>query len=284
MLLHIPDLTVRRRRLPFAAVVSGLAAALAGVLLAGCGEFNRPVGTPPSESAGTAVDSAAPPRTKTAASLPSTPPSPPAPPVTDSGRALRAGDYLLAQGPETSGFTVEDADQSDYTKLPEQEFADCLGVPVELVRDRSEQTAYGQLIFDEQTGLALSSTAAIVSNDVLTSDLATIARTEYPGCLAEFAGDVILQQVIGDAGEGSGVSIGVVRAEAAPPPAGATARVNTVLSVSDATGELLEIYYDIVSVYEGRVAATIYANGVDPLDERIVAAATAQVVEKVRRQ
>jgi hypothetical protein len=191
----------------------------------------------------------------------------------------------LEPGPETRGLAVSASDRSDYSEFPEKEFADCLGVPVGKVRDRSEQTAFGRMFSDDLTGLSLSSTAMIVPADALRSDLTVIARTEYPGCVAEFAGDAILQQSIADLGEGSGISVDVVHAEAVAPPPGASARINLVLSAKNSDGDLSELYYyDVVSVYRGRVEATIHANGRDPLDEEVLAAATSQIAEKARHQ
>jgi hypothetical protein len=218
-------------------------------------------------------------------SIPSQAPSPsPSPQATGTGLQLRATDFILEPGPETAGFTVEKSDKSDYTEFPEQEFADCLGVPVELVRDRSMQTAIGPRISDKLTGFSLASMAAIVSEDVLASDREVILRPEYPGCAAELARDMFIKRLIADRGEGTGVSIRIAQSGAVPAPAGATARWNLVMSVSDPTGVLFETYYDAIFVFEGRVEATIYAYGVEPIDEQVVSAATAQVVEKVKHQ
>jgi hypothetical protein len=260
------------------AMVVLLFVSIVGALAAGCGGWDPPDLPPPETPATAAPVPGA--RAKTPGSAPSA-----RRPAPGAARDLRAGDFLLEPGPETSGLAVSRSDRSDYSEFPEKEFAECLGVPAEKVRDRSEQTAFGRMFSDDLTGLSLSSTAMIVPADALRSDLTVIARTEYPGCVAEFAGDALLQQAIADLGEGSGIAVDVLHAEAVPPPPGASSQINLVLSTKTADGDVSELYYyDVVSVYRGRVEATIHANGHDPLDGEVLAAATAQVAEKARHQ
>ena len=200
------------------------------------------------------------------------------------GEGLRAGDFVLTSFPEASDFGVEDSTAADFTEFSEEDFAACLGVAVELVADLSSESAYGPLLYDEFSEFSLTSTASIVSEQTLLSDREIMLLPEYPRCFAEAAADLVLEDALASMGEGSGLAVEISKAEFAATAPGVTARIATVISMVWPDETHIDIYYDVITVLEGRVEATVHVSGGEPYPEDVVAAAVAQVVEKVQNQ
>jgi hypothetical protein len=200
------------------------------------------------------------------------------------GEGPRAGDFVLRSFPEVADFFEEDATAADFSEFAEEDFAACLAVAVERVEDRSIESAYGPLLYDEASQFSLTSTASIVAEETIANDREIMQLPAYPRCFAEAAADVVLEDSLASLGEGSGLAIEIRKAEFAATPPGATARITTIISMLWPDETHIDIYYDVIMVLEGRVEATVHASGGEPLPEDVVAAAVAQVVEKVDNQ
>nr|MDT0666763.1 hypothetical protein [Micromonospora sp. DSM 115978] len=152
-------------------------------------------------------------------------------------------------------FLEEEATAADFSEFSEEDFAACLGVEVARVEDRSVESAYGPLLYDEASQFSLTSTASIVAEDTIVNDREIMRLPEYPRCFAEAAADVVLEDSLAALGEGSGLAIDIRKAEFAATPPGATARITTIISMVWPDDTHIDIYYDVITVLEGQVEA-----------------------------
>ena len=175
--------------------------------------------------------------------------------------ALKAENYVLTEGPLTDGF-VASPPSSDSSSgggntddLALKNVAACLGVPREQFRDEHEDQADGPEFTSVTNELVtISSSAQIVSEEKLASDLEILYHPRFAECF----GQELEKELAAEADDG--LAIEIVAVESPAPPAGANALLRISMGIS-AEGVTIGVVMDHMFFFQGRVEMfVVYTN------------------------
>ncbi|MEX5637721.1 hypothetical protein [Parafrankia sp. FMc2] len=192
-------------------------------------------------------------------------------------------DFVLTEGPATSGFTGAPGEPADDGDDPEEDAvlrasAECLGVPLENVDYEPEATADGLTFTGDGGETQIDSTAEIVTREQAAFDRELLANPRMADCLAE-----AFESQIGELEE-EGVDFEIISAETLGAPAGAQGRCRIVMQASG-PGGTVEVAMDLLFFVEGQVEVMVgyTTSGEEPQPERLRQIAD-QISTKLRNQ
>jgi len=182
----------------------------------------------------------------------SAPASPAAPSTVAPARQLRAADYLLTAGPETTGFEssggVEDEDPGD--SATRAEVAACVGVSNFNPPAPSDESNGDTFVSTEESEFQASSRAKILPAAQIQQNAAVVTNARFGDCYRAGLEKSLAQQ---DTGE---FTYEIVDVQAPPAPRGATAFVRTSMGISDENGTYGYVF-DTFYFYVGQVAVEL---------------------------
>lgn len=196
-------------------------------------------------------------------------------PAAAAGPKLQPSAYVLTSGPATNGYKGEaDSDTTEATAFQDP-VPKCMHLSGDDLGPASTDHANGET-FTSDDGTSINSGARVfASADVVTKHVALVQRADFPNCLAQ-----AVQSSLSDSGGAT-----IRSATAATPPAGATALTRLVFNVTSSSSGDIEVNFDLVSIFKGRVESVILV--VNPLLQTstdTLNALTQQVVGKVGTQ
>ncbi len=236
----------------------GLLCVLLGSAATSCG------GTKPTSTAGAAGQQ--PPPTQLAAARTS----------------LHAEDYVLTEGPETTGFgasaSLDNRGALSVDALTG--FASCMGQATTDAKVQPLDSAKGPYFATSDNLIFMGSVAAIYPADVITSAVRVAAEPAFPTCV----GKLLKRGYTEAANLPAGSTFTVLSTSARKPPPGVTAltRVKTTMTLD---GPPVPMTFDLMFVLSGQVESSFVVGRVfDAPDQAVVDRVARQVVRKVSTQ
>ncbi|OHV39837.1 hypothetical protein [Pseudofrankia sp. EUN1h] len=200
----------------------------------------------------------------------------PTTPVTPSRAPLRAADFALDAGPETSRYSMEpDPDQGENSILGGP-VADCLHLTQADLGPVATDHANGPVFTDDEVGTNIRSFASVFASvDTVAAHRGLVRDDLFPGCWGK---------ALVDETDSDDFAATLTHTQTATPPPGATDRIQIELDTySD--GQEIMMYCDMVIIFTGRVETAIFVvNPFEPIDEATLTSLTSQVEHKVAQQ
>ncbi|MBL7489044.1 hypothetical protein I6A60_07620 [Frankia sp. AgB1.9] len=199
-------------------------------------------------------------------------------PPNASPAALRAADYLYTKGPETAGFTVTAADNSDGSNdfdpstYPDMAHCDAL------MSDSSVDTVTGPTLSSANSLISVVSTASIETTTQVARDVELVKEPVFDDCMRKLATHLMEEGL-----SGNSFQLGAMTTRDTETPPGALKRYSFALPAT-VQGSPVSFYVDFVFFATGRVEDILFViSGLEPSDQ-LVTAATAQLAEKIKKQ
>ncbi|MBL7520685.1 hypothetical protein I6A84_22005 [Frankia sp. CNm7] len=189
---------------------------------------------------------------------------------------LRAADFVLGEGPETSAYTMEPDTDPTEASLFEDPIPTCMELSQSDLGGRSTDHANGPVFTDDAVGTNIRSFAAVYASTSTVSKHRELVRHDrFAGCW----GRALVDELISDGDDAT-----LLGTNWATPPAGATDRIQIQLTLLT-EGTEIELHVDMVTIFTGQVESTIFIiNPFEPIDESVLGTLTNQVEKKIAKQ
>ncbi len=214
----------------------------------------------------------------------STDPEQPAAPVASAAARtnLHAGDYVLTEGPETTGFNTNMSldNRGALSVAAMTDFASCMGRSGTDPRIEPLDSAKGPYFSTSDNLVFMGSVASVYPAAVITEAVRVTTEPSFPACV----GSLLKRGYTEAADLPEGSTFTVLSTSVRKPPAGVTAMTRVKVSMT-LDGPPVPMTFDLMFVFSGQVQSSFVVGRVfNEPDQAVINRVARQIVRKVTNQ
>ncbi len=196
--------------------------------------------------------------------------------------SLHADDYVLTEGPETTGFGASTSldNRGALSVAAMTSFASCMGESTAGSKVEPLDSAKGPYFTTSDSQVFMGSVAAVYPVEVIANAVRVAAEPSFPSCVGQ-----LLQREYGQAAglpTSSTFTVGSASVRKAPPGVSALTRVKATMTLD---GPPIPMTFDLMFVFHGQVQSSFVVGRVfDDPDQAVVNRVARQIVRKVASQ
>ncbi|WP_239331419.1 hypothetical protein [Frankia sp. CiP3] len=196
--------------------------------------------------------------------------------------SLHADDYVLTEGPETTGFGASTSldNRGALSVAAMTSFASCMGEPTAGSKVEPLDSAKGPYFATSDSQMFMGSVAAVYPAEVITAAVRVAAEASFPSCV----GQLLKREYAEAADLPAGSTFTVVSASAHKPPPGITAatRVKATMTLD---GPPVPMTFDLMFMFSGQIQSSFVVGRVfDDPDQAVVNRVARQIARKAANQ